>query len=385
MRRYLVVIGGLLLLVGGLVALKGAQIGKLIGFGKAMEKSGPPPEIVSSSVAEKQAWEGSLSSIGTVASSKGVTLSNDLPGVVSRILFESGATVREGQVLVELDTSVERAQLASAIARRDLATKTIDRTRSLVASGSLSQAQLDNDESLLRTATTDVEGIQAQIARKTVRAPFAGKLGIRQVNLGQYLGPGTPITVLETIDALHVDFTLPQQRLSELKVGMPVRIQLEAEAGAPIQGTIGAIDPAVDATTRTIRLRANVPNATEALRPGMFVRVSVLLPGDESVVAVPATAILHAPYGDSVFVVEDKPAGSPGDATTRDGKTVKSARQQFVRVGLARGDFVSVLDGVKPGQELVIAGGFKLRNGAPIVVDNTKRPAFQLNPHPENR
>lgn len=383
--RWLITIFGLLVAVGLLVAIKGAQIGMLIGFGKQAEKDGPPPEVVGTAVAEEQSWEGTLTSVGSVASAKGVALAADVPGVVTRISFESGATVKQGQVLVELDANVERAQLASALARKELATTTIARTRALAAKGAIAQAQLDADEAQLRTATTDVEGLSAQIAKKTIRAPFAGKLGIRSVNLGQYLQPGTPVTVLETIDAVHVDFSLPQQRLGDVAVGQPVRITVAGAGTPPLDGTIAAVDPTVEATTRTIKLRADVSNKTEGLRPGMFVQVAVVLPQKTKSVTVPATAVVHAPYGDSVFVIEERKPETPGIAKTPDGKPVKVARQQFVRVAGARGDFVALLDGVKASEEIVTAGAFKLRNNAPVVVDNTKQPVPKLDPRPDNR
>lgn len=386
--RWVLTILGIVLVVGALVALKGAQIGKLIAFGKQAEKDGPPPEAVATSIAEEQAWAGSLTAVGSVTTAKGVALAPDVPGVVTRISFESGATVKQGQVLVELDASVERAQLASAVARRDLAKSNIGRTRALTASGTLSQAQLDADEAALRTSTTDVEGIEAQIAKKTIRAPFAGRLGLRAVNLGQYLQPGTPVTVLETVDAVKVDFGLPQQKLADVKVGMPVRLRVnaaEAPDAGPMEGKIAAVDPTVDPVTRAIRLRADVATGTEGLRPGMFVEVEVLLPGTKSHVVVPQTAVVHAPYGDSIFVVEDKKADAPGLRATPDGLPVRVARQQFVKLGSSRGDFVAVLDGVKSKEEVVTEGAFKLRNNAPVLVDNKKALKPQLDPHPENR
>jgi membrane fusion protein, multidrug efflux system len=389
MPRYVVTVLLILFVVGSLAGAKALQIGKLIKSGKQMEQAGPPPEAVAAAPAQEQSWGDTLSAVGSVASDKGVALSNDAPGVVTRIHFESGAVVKVGQVLVELDTSLERAQLASATARRALASTTQKRTRVLAEKGAVSAAQLDADESGLRTATTDVEAIQAQIAKKTIRAPFSGRLGIRAVNLGQYLNPGTPVTVLETVEAVHVDFTLPQQRLADVATRpdqppLPVRIALDGDAGKAVDGTIAAVDPTLDPATRSIKLRADV-NRDERLRPGMFVRVLVLLPRHTSVVTVPATAILHAPYGDSVFVVEEKKADAPGMRTTPDGRPVKTARQQFVRTGGARGDFVAILDGVKAGENVVTAGAFKLRNGSPVFVDATKQPSPQLDPRPENR
>ncbi len=379
--RYLVVILGLLALVGGLVAIKFTQISSLINMGKEMAKAGPPPESVGTALAQSQVWEGTLSAVGSITAAKGVVVSNDAPGTVAHIYFESGAQVRQGQTLVDLDTSVERAQLASSRARVDLATLTVNRSRALVKSDSISQSQADSDESALKTSTTDANALAAQIDRKIVRAPFSGRLGIREINLGQYLNSGTRITVLEAIDTVYVDFTLPQQRLGELKIGLPVRVAIEGTEGAPREGAIAAIDPTVDSTTRTIKVRAAVPNKEETLRPGMFANVSVVLPDQTSFVTIPATALVHASYGDSVFVVEDKKAeeGSPGD------KPAKIARQQFVRVGASRGDFVSIVDGVTAGQEIVSAGAFKLRNGSSIVVNNEVKADPQLSPHPDNR
>ena len=390
--RYLYAAIGLILVIGILAGIKFKQISGLIAMGKEAQKNGPPPEAVSTDVAQNQDWEGTLVAVGSVASVKGVQVSNDAPGVVTRINFESGQMVKEGQPLVELDTNVERTQLASAKARLDLAQINVQRSRALVASKSIAQAQLDNDEAQLKAASTDIDQINAQIARKTVRAPFSGKLGIRNVNLGQYLNPGTPITVLEGVQAVYVDFSLPQQRLANVKVGMPVRIELEAkderdDAGAPaapMQGDITAIDPTVDAATRMMKLRAEIPNGGEGLRPGMFVNVVILLPDHGMEVTVPQTAIIHAPYGDSVFIVEDKKPGTPGADTSPTGAPIKIARQQFIRPGEARGDFIAILDGVQAGQEVVTAGAFKLKNGSPIVIDNHVKAAASLTPHPAN-
>ncbi|MEO8800290.1 MAG: efflux RND transporter periplasmic adaptor subunit, partial [Polyangiaceae bacterium] len=240
MRKYVFVIGGLLAIVVILVGIKAKQIGGLISMGKAMEKNGPPPESVSSDLVTMQDWAGTITTVGTIASTKGVQVSNDAAGVVTRINFESGQTVKDGQVLVELDSSVERTQLASAKARLDLAQINVGRTRALVASKAIAQASLDNDEAALKAATTDIDQINAQLARKTVRAPFGGHLGIRQVNLGQYLNPGTPITVLEGKEAVYVDFSLPQQRVANVHVGMPVRVALESNDDDPSAPPAGA-------------------------------------------------------------------------------------------------------------------------------------------------
>jgi membrane fusion protein (multidrug efflux system) len=372
--RYVLPIVAVILLVAGLVAVKAKQIGMLIKSGQAAQVQGPPPEVVSSGIAKADSWENTLSAVGSVEAVKGVTVSNDAPGVVTAIKFESGATVKQGDVLVQLDASVEAAQLASATTRRTLAASTLKRNQGLVAAGTLPAASLENDEAALHSAEADVAALQAQIARKIVRAPFAGKLGIRSVNLGQYLSPGTALTTLSVTDSEYVDFTLPQQRLGEVAVGTPVRFDL-GEGEGTIDGTVAAIDPGIDPVTRSIKLRATAQKSGK-LRPGMFVNVAVVLPTKRSVVAVPATAVLHAPYGNSVYVIEDKPGP--------DGQPAKFVRQQFVRTGEARGDFVSVLDGLKGGEEVVVAGAFKLRNGARVTINNDVKPTPSLTPKVEN-
>jgi len=244
-------------------------------------------------------------------------------------------------------------------------------------------AKVDADEAQLKTSETEVSQLQAQIDRKVVRAAFTGRLGIRQVNLGQYLSPGTTLTTLEALSSVFVDFTLPQQALHDLKPGMPVHIGVSGTEGLTAEGSIAAIDPSIDATTRSIKVRASFPNPGEKLRPGMFVDVAVMLPERGSIVAIPSTSVVHASYGDSVFVIEDP----QGDETKNlpAGAPIKIARQHFVRLGETRGDFVAVLDGVKTGQEVVTAGAFKLRNNAHVLINNSVRPKASVNPTPQNR
>lgn len=378
--RYALPILGLLLVIGALAGIKFSQISSLIEAGEAFAKAGPPPEAVSTDTARELAWESTLTAVGSFQAVRGVDISNESPGVVKRIAFESGNLVKAGQVLVELDTSVERAQLATALARKKLAEQTAARTRQLVQSGAATTQQLENDEAQLEAITAEVEGIQAQIARKTVRAPFAGRLGIRNVNLGQYLAPGTVLTTLESLDSLYLDFTLPQQTLPVLNTGLPVRASLEGQK-LELEGQITAVDPSVDPATRSIKVRATVPNPDQKLRPGMFANVTVVLPERSSIVAAPRTAVVHAPYGDSVFVVEPLEEAEKNGAPDN----VRKVRQQFVKLGEERGDFVVITEGVKPGEELVVAGAFKLRNGAKIAVNNENKPDAQLAPNPPNR
>lgn len=379
-KRYLLVALGLLATVGVLAGLKGAQIATLMGAGKRAQAAGPPPETVNSFVAIEQTWNEMLQSVGSVASARGVNISNDAPGIVSKIAFESGKKVRAGEVLVELDTRVERAQLVSARARRALASTNAERTRNLARSGAVAPAQKDADETQLASAAAEENALMALIERKIVRAPFAGTLGIRLVNIGQYLAPGTPITVLESDESTYVDFTLPQQSIGVVAVGMPVRLTAEsdAEQAPPTEGKIYAVEPAVDPATRNVKLRATVRDENGELRPGMFVNVSVVLPSQAHVVAIPATAIVHASYGDSVFVVD-------GGGNAAQSKTPRMVRQQFVRLGQTRGDFVAVEDGIKARDEVVTAGAFKLRNKARVIVDNGVELRPELAPRPPNR
>jgi membrane fusion protein (multidrug efflux system) len=385
--RYVITIAALILVVGVLVGIKGAQIKTLIGFGEQMQKMGPPPEAVNAAPVERQTWERTLEAVATVVSSKGVTLSNDSPGVVTKLNFDSGAKVKAGQALVEIDSSVERAQLDALRPRLLLANQSLERIKKLIGSGVSTQAELDAQQSTVNGLVADMKAIQAQIERKTVRAPFDGKLGIRAVNLGQYLAPGTTLTVLESTDGVFVDFTLPQQAMDNdnLKLGRIVRVRNDAGGKVIAEGKITAIDASVDVVTRSIKVRAGMPGTDSVLRTGMFVNAEVVLPEKGDVVAVPITAVIRAPYGDSVFVVEPKAASAENAGPEGAQQQSLVARQQFVRLGPTRGDFVAVEAGVDAGQKVVSAGAFKLRNQAPISIKNEVGAEAQLNPRPPNR
>lgn len=377
--RYLLSILGLVVVIGGLSAVKFSQISKLIGFGDAMKAAGPPPETVATSSVRKQSWNDGIEAIASVVAARGVTLSNDAPGIVSRLSFDSGTTVKQGQVLVELDSSVERAQLASLRAKSQLATITLARSRTLVESGTISKATLEADEANYQGLLADEKALSAQIARKVVRAPFSGKLGLRAVNLGQYLSPGTPITVLESERTTYIDFTVPQSKLGELALKMPV-VAYDQDSKIPIaRGLITAIEPNVDSITRNLKVRASVEDEKQPLLPGMFLKVQVEKPNLREVTTVPATAIVHASYGDSVFCVE----AAKTDLDKAPQRQI--ARQKFVKVGESRGDYVAILDGVSAGEEVVTLGAFKLRNGVPVVINNDVRLEPELLPRPDNR
>lgn len=377
--RYLISSLILLAVLGTLATVKASQISMLIGVGKAMEKAGPPPETVTATRVEEQTWEANVTAVGSVVAAKGVTVSNDVPGVVTRISFESGAKVRQGQVLVELDSNVERAQLMSVRARKGLAETSLKRTQALVESGALAPAQLDSDQASYSGITADTSALEAQIAKKVIKAPFSGRLGIRAVNVGQYLAPGTTIAVLSATKQVYVDFSLPQQELSRVSVKMPVRLFDAGQPNLLAVGEVSAIEPEVDSVTRSVKLRASIPNPDEKLHPGMFVQVTVVLPVTDRVLAIPATALVRATYGDSVFIADVNPTAA------KDAKSKFLARQQFVKVGQLRGDFVAIIDGVKPGENVVSAGAFKLRNGLSLVLSDEVQLAPQLRPEVVNR
>jgi membrane fusion protein (multidrug efflux system) len=389
--RIAIAAGISLAVIGVLAGTKFAQISSLMRFGKAAMAAGPPPEAVGTAVAKAAEWESLLESVGSVAAGRGVTISAEVPGVVRAIRFESGAKVRQGQVLVELDASVERAQLASLQARRDFATTSVTRTRKLEAGGASTKAQLDADEAQLNTVSADARALTAQIEKKTIRAPFGGKLGIRSVNLGQYLNPGTAVTVLESLDAVYIDFTVPQQEVARVPVGTTVRITIPgSQPVRTLSGKVAAVDPNVDPVTRAVKIRASVEEpageaSADEVRPGMFVNVAVVLPKRDKVVFVPATSIMRAPYGNSIYVVEDRKDEAGHVVKGPDGKPAKVARQQFVRLGATRGDFVAIDEGVTAEQEVVVLGAFKLRNGAPIFVNNEIQLSPSQKPTPPNR
>jgi membrane fusion protein (multidrug efflux system) len=372
-RRIILTLVGLVLLIGIIGGIKALQIRRMI---EQQGEFAPSPETVTTAQVRAETWESLLTSVGSLAAVHGVTVGAEMSGKVVAITFEAGAKVQAGDLLLRQDTSTEEAQLPGAEAKVTFSKVHLGRVSELLARKLISQSEYDTAESDYRQALAEADNIRAIIGKKTIRAPFAGSLGIRLVNLGQILNEGDAIVSLQALAPIFVDFLLPQQRLKQIQPGLPVRVTTDALPGEVIEGRITAINPELDAATRNIRMQATVANAGEHLRPGMFVDVAVVLPAGEKVRAIPATAVLYAPYGDSVFVVEEKegPEGSPS------GRVV---RQQFVRLGERRGDFVSVISGLKEGETVVSTGVFKLRNGQAVVVDNSLSPEFQLAPRPE--
>lgn len=381
------------LLLGGTKAL---QIRKMIAGAAEFT---PPPETVTVARVEAQSWESSLSAAGSLAAVQGVSVTAELTGKVVRVAFEPGTTVRAGALLVQQDVSSEAAQLRAIEARLTLATSTLERARRLLAKQALPASEFDLARAQANQAQAEAEALRATIAKKTIRAPFAGRLGLRQVNLGQVINAGEPIVLLQSIDPVFVNFSVPQQYLGQVAVGLPIRLTTNAQPGVAIAGTITAITPQVDPSTRSIELQATVANPAERLRPGMFANVVVVLPRKLPVLALPATAVLYAPYSDSVFVLEtaQRTPGAPAPAApaARRGTApappspsaappagAQRVRQQLVRLGERRGDFVAVLEGLQAGDQVVSTGVFKLRNGQAVVVDNRLSPAFELSPAP---
>jgi membrane fusion protein (multidrug efflux system) len=365
---------GLLLVVGSLVGVKAGQIGLMIASGKTFS---PPPESVTSALVQASEWQPSQPATGSVVAVRGVTLGAELPGTIREIDFDSGMWVKQGAVLVRLDTSTEEAQLVAARAEATLARLNLERARSLRQGDVNTPADLEAVEARAAQAGAAVAGLEAAIAKKTIRAPFDGRIAIRQVELGQVVTPGTPVASLQSVDPTFVDFWLPQQALATVKVGQQVRLRTDTYPGASWDGRLATINPEVDPVTRSVRLRASFGNADGRLRPGMYASVEVLSGERQPVLLVPATAAIYAPYGDSVFVLEPSAeAGKPPGTV---------ARQRFVRLGERRGDLVAVVSGLKAGETVVSSGAFKLRNGAAVVVHEGQAPAAELDPRPVDR
>ena len=373
-KRMIIMLAATTAIVAALGFIKFKQIQTAIAEGAAFQ---PPPEAVTTIVAHQEDWSSSLNSIGTVAAVRGVTVSADLPGVVERIAFESGQAVRQGDVLAVLDSRQERAQLAAADAQHDLARLNYDRMNGLLGERVISRAEFDRATADQRQTEAHAGEIRATIERKTIRAPFSGILGLRQVNLGQYLSAGDALVSLEALDPVYVNFGVPQQAAGQMQRGRSVRVRIDGPSGGDFAGRITAIDSVVDSNTRNVQVQATVANPGTRLRPGMFVQTDVAVGVTQAVMALPASSINYAPYGDSVFVV--------ANITSEDGRVYKGVRQQFVKLAGSRGDQIAVLSGIKPGDEVVTSGVFKLRNGASVQVNNSVKPSNNPAPTPENR
>ena len=363
-----------------LVAL--AVVGAIFGYkiltlrkaAAAMAAMKPRPAAVTTAPAVQQNWRTLLSAVGSVESYQGITVRTEIEGRVLKIGFESGTHVNEGDLLIELESSTEQAQLTSAEAGAKLAQASLNRARELRSTNVSTAAELDVAEANHAQAIAAVDAIKATLAKKRIVAPFAGRVGIRTIDVGEFLNKGEAVVTLEAVDPAYVDFALPQQDIPQLRTGLTVRVSVDAFPDRTFEGKIEAIDPRVTETTRNVRVRAIVPNTDEVLRPGLFARVAVELPAETAVLELPATAIVYSPYGNSVYVVVEK----AGD----NGATQLVVEQRFVTTGTKRGDLVSIVNGLKPGEQVVTSGQMKLRNGAAVVINNSVVPASNPAPTP---
>jgi len=375
-KQILIASGAMIALIVILGGFKFLQISRAIAEHASFA---PPPDAVTSYVATEVEWPRTLTAIGSLAPKQGVTLSAEEAGRVSRIAFESGAVVKQGDVLVELDTAVEEGTLVAAQARSDRAKASFLRAQKLRTANAVSEDVLEDAESQYRQAEATVQSITAAILRKKVYAPFDGRTGIRMVNIGQFVDPGTAIVPLHALDPMFMNFSLPQQVIGELSVGLKTTLQLDAFPGEVFIGEITAINPQVSDTTRNIDLQATIPNPQERLRPGMYARVTVNLPGSEKIVAIPSTSISYAPYGDTVFIIEKMK-----DPQNPEAPEYLGVRQQIVEVGRKIGEQISILKGLPPGTEIATSGLFKLRPGAKVKVNNELAPSNELAPQPQD-
>ncbi len=374
-RRFILgTVFALLALFSLIADIKSLQFSKMIAAGKAMV---PPATTVTSVKVQKGDWVPMLTAIGSISPVQGATISAELAGKVDEVNFQSGTPVKKGEMLVEIDASAEQAQLRSAQADLELAKADFERAQGLAKGNVISKAEIDSAAAKFAQKTADVQNVQSTIDKKLIRAPFDGIAGIREVNVGQMVPVGQKLLTLQALDQVFVDFSLPQQQLNDIKVGLPVKVTTDAINGREFEGKLTAVNSAVDTATRSVSLQATLDNADHALRAGMFARVSVILPEIKPTLFIPATAVLYAPFGNSVYVIEKK----------KDEKTGKDAliiRQQFIRTGETRGDFIAVTGGLKEGDEIVSSGVFKMRNGMDVAVDNKLAPNASLSPTPPN-
>ena len=371
-RAVLKVVLGLLGIFLVLAGIKALQIFTLVSSGKKMT---PPPMTVTSAKVEQADWEPVLTAVGSVSPVQGATIGAELAGTVREVSFQNGAVVKKGDVLLKLDASAEQAQLRSAEAEIALAKSDLDRARDLSARTVISRAEYAAAQSKFMQKQAAVDNMRSMIDKKEIHAPFDGVAGIRTVNTGQMVKVGDPLVSLQTLDHVFVDFSMPQQQIGELTAGLPVKVTTDAVPGREFEGKLTAVNSAVDPVNRNVTLQATLDNADHALRAGMFARVKVFLPQKNPILYIPATAVAYAPYGNSVYIIEKQ----HDDKTKQDNLTI---RQQFVRTGETRGDFVAVTEGLKQGDQVVSTGVFKLRNGLNVVVDNTLAPKPEMAPRP---
>lgn len=349
--------------LGAIGSVKYLQIRRGMAMMAAM--SAPKPVTVSATEVKSETWPNLLTSVGSLASYRGITVKTELEGAVRRVAFESGAKVEAGTVLLELDASVESAQLPGLEAQARLAEINLTRARELRVNNTNTQADLDSAEAVLAQTQAAVAQLKATLAKKKVLAPFAGRLGIAQVYPGQFLAKADPVVQLETLDPVYIDFALPQQNIGLVSVGQTVHVQIDAFPGRTFAATISAIAPRVNDATRSISLRATLPNPDEVLRPGMFGQAEVVLPDTANTLVLPSSAVVYNPYGNFVYVIESG-----------------VAKQRVVQTGAQRGNLIAIVSGLKAGETVVTSGQIKLRNGVPVKIDNSVAPSANPAPKP---
>ena len=367
------VIVGVGAILAALVVTKLTQFDAMAEAGK---NGGPPPSTVSVTSPRTDTWETRYKSVGSIEPVRGILIETEVPGVIDSIHFENGQNVKQGDLLVQLDIKVEKAQLRSAEATAQLAQTEFERASRLRESGNVPQSDLDRSVADLERAKAEIENFKALIDRKTIQAPFDGRVGIRQINLGQYVPTGAPIVSLQADEQVYVNFSLPQKTLSKIESGMKLEIMSDAFSGRSFPGKLTAVSPEIDPATRSVALQGTIDNPDGLLRSGLFVNVELVSDQTEQVTLIPSTAILYAPYGNSVYLVETE--------QTEGGEERLVAKQKFIRIGRARGDFVSILGGLEADDRIVSSGAFKLRNGAAITINNDLEPEAKLDPEVDN-
>ncbi|MGE5321198.1 MAG: efflux RND transporter periplasmic adaptor subunit [Hyphomicrobiaceae bacterium] len=373
-KRMIIMLVVAFVIVGGVVAFQGFK-NKMIA--KSIQAQANPPQTVSTTVAQESTWQPTVQALGSLSASEQASLSAEVSGLVTAIHFDSGQKVRAGQPLVELNPAPLRAQLAQIESQARLAELNLARDQAQLKVQAISQAAVDTDAATLKSALAQVQAQKALIAQKTIAAPFSGQLGIRQVNLGQYLAPGASVVTLQQLDPMEVDFTVPQNQINLIHVGMKAEVDTSAVPGKTFSAAVTAIEPQLDPGTRNLTVRARVPNPDGALLPGVFATVRITEGQPRQYVTLPNAAVAYNPYGATVFIVKSAGKGA-------DGKPRLVAEQRFITTGLTRGDQVAILKGVKPGETVVTAGQLKLHNGSPILVNNSVEPANAPNPQIPN-
>ena len=371
-KRMLIMLGCIVLLIAGLAFGKYLQIKQLIA---SAPKAGA--QTISAAKAEALEWQPQLSSVGTVSAFRGVDIGSEITGLVRQVHFKSGQNVKRGAVLIELNADADLAQLRALEAGAVLSATVLKRDQAQLAVEGVSQAQVDADMADLKSKRALVAQQAALVEKKTIRAPFDGRLGISTVNPGQYVNTGDKLVSLQTIDPIFVDFFLPQKQISSVKLGQNLKLRSDAFPGQEFVGQISAINPKIDTATRNVQIQASLSNQKQLLLPGMFANVAIDVGDKNKYITLPQTAITYNPYGSTVFVVKD------GDKKDEQGQIVKVAQQVFVTTGATRGDQVAVLKGIEVGQMVVTSGQLKLKNGTPVIIDNSVQPKNSPNPTPQ--